>query len=148
MKKPDEDLSLLEIFDIPPDVMKAFDGVKTFFPPSKDWEMRTRPYYNGREKGICISLHFWGPSDIFDLHIVITNHRMGDTIISYHWLAKPEMNPITIERVPDSAFSSKFNLGYPKDSDFERGIWRIGNNIRGYVAEIARTVEVAGVLHQ
>jgi hypothetical protein len=82
-------------------VAKCLRGVK-----ADNGIVRTSAWYNGRERGVVISVHKAGkPNETYS--IVIVEHRNSDDIVVYNWLMpKWDVNPPTVADFTDEAYKS------------------------------------------
>lgn len=70
----------------------------------------TSTFYNGRERGICLTIafHFGKPN----LAIVFGEHRNSDMIFIDHWLVEPRINPPTVADFTDEAYEQRRYMQY------------------------------------
>ena len=98
--------------DMEPDFATYKDG-------DYDVRLTTRPWYNGREKGICISMlplvqpdHMVPYFGIRCIHIAIFEHRNSDHIVGLTWETEsPYWNG------PQDDFNQALKLAYGEDGD-------------------------------
>lgn len=81
-----------------------------------DIRIQTFPWYNGREKGVCLVVqHGYCGGDSTALHVTFGEIRNSDGIFVDHWVDKPPFNCPTLEGAdPDTyekAYHSRMSFG-------------------------------------
>ena len=91
---------------------------------TKPFRIETAPWYNGRERGIVISVCKYA-GDV--LRIAIFEHRNSDSICALKWRSPVGMNPPTIQ--------SDGPLAYPTDNKHADIAFSVGPGEIGKMAD-------------
>ena len=98
-------------------------------------QMRTSPWYNGREKGVVISVgHFTGDGGV--LHIAFFEHRNSDEIHACKWIDKWDVNP------PNTDDGDSLKLAYPSNSKNDTAFFVEHGEINEMAEWIKEQVEI------
>jgi hypothetical protein len=93
----------------PPDDVAEYDSDHRDY----DVEIKTRAWYNGRERGVSLEVRkSWQSSKA--LIITFGEHRISDHIFVDAWEidAPPLLNPPTVADFPDKAFNNRLTFPY------------------------------------
>ena len=71
------------------------------------WYVETRRYYNGRERGFCISIRDLGQSQA--TNFVFYEHRNSDEICCVKFPGNVGENYVTSEDIPEEYFKDKYS---------------------------------------
>lgn len=71
------------------------------------WDVQSSAFYNGRERGICISTWLWGERDKKQLNVFFAECRNSDEILVLMWDGDgPGINPPVVSDVPQEAWET------------------------------------------
>lgn len=105
-------------------------------------EIKTHPWYNGRERGVCLEVrpHFAARQALL---VTFGEVRSSDYLFVDSWrMSEFFLNPPTVADYPDEAYQARTHVPY---GEFGRAVSLIRNLIRGFIltvnAEIKATVE-------
>lgn len=74
-------------------------------------EFKTSPFYNGRERGICITMNTFSSYDK-TLHVVFGECRSSDSIFVDKWVGKMTFNNPTVEDFSEEAYNNRKYFNY------------------------------------
>ncbi len=88
--------------------------------PYEDWpedfdhqfEIETSVFYNGRERGICLTVKNYRSEDGKILVVTWGENRNSDSIFVADWIQKNSINPPTLVDMPDKAYDQRQYFTY------------------------------------
>lgn len=98
---------------------------------------RSTPFYNGRERGICISILCFTYSR--QLNIVFGEQRNSDNIFLDVWESHVTTNPPTVENFTDEAYDKRQYFGHNEHYNVAREVEKIIKSFYKELLEEYRT---------
>jgi hypothetical protein len=100
-----------------------------------DFYINTAALYNGRERGICLTVHSYrinNPCSLKCFQIFFSEHRSSDNMFVMSWKGTVDTNPPTIKDIPDEAWDSQkfFNWG-----QYHETAYYIKDLVENYIRE-------------
>lgn len=89
----------------------------------KHASFQTYPFYNGREKGICLVIQYkWEPECLF---LSFGEHRNSDSLFLDSWKANNVFNGMTVDDFPEVAYKNRTFMNYNGHYDLANKIFNL-----------------------
>lgn len=84
----------------------------------RDFDVRTAPFFNGRERGFVISVkHVVNkPGDNLQSNVFFAESRSSDDVVVYSWVDHSRVNPPVTHEMPDAVWKKRRTFDLHEDA--------------------------------
>ena len=130
-------------------VMHHLAAMEPDFAPYEDGYYQCRissfAFYNGRERGCGVEIRTPRANSLDSLFIVWSEHRSSDCIVIYHWVGMSQINPPTVDDIPEESWDKADMIDWGKTGFAAQLIFRTAKD--WWEAEKAKDEQEAASVH-